>query len=250
MCAKIKRTLDGESKGIWIPVEVWNDNDLTINEIILLVKINSLNQSKDGCFASNANLGKYLGLSISRISEMITELTGKGYIEWIENLSYKTTRILKIIKPFDISNGSLENRGSTIRNSEKTLQDLPMYPSENAKHNNKDNNKENNKESNIYLKKNKFSSNHLDLNSKVELENLTEEQKDERFNAIYRALKKDEKWLYNANFALKIGKNATMYFLIEFLNEIKAKEEFHKPLKDIKAYYINWYKSNNLKKQY
>ena len=66
-------------KGVWIPKEIWLDENLTWMEKLLLVEIDSLDAEK-GCFASNAYFGKFFNLSASRISELVTQLVNKGYI--------------------------------------------------------------------------------------------------------------------------------------------------------------------------
>ena len=43
-------------KGVWIPKEIWLNTDLSIIEKVLLVEIDSLDNSDRGCFASNEYL--------------------------------------------------------------------------------------------------------------------------------------------------------------------------------------------------
>ena len=45
-------------KGVWIPKEIWLNTDLSIIEKVLLVEIDSLDNSDRGCFASNEYLAK------------------------------------------------------------------------------------------------------------------------------------------------------------------------------------------------
>ena len=67
-------------KGIWIPKELWLNNDLTIVEKILLVEIYSLESDKKGCYASNKFFAKFFNLSTGRISQMINSLKDRKYI--------------------------------------------------------------------------------------------------------------------------------------------------------------------------
>jgi hypothetical protein len=40
-------------KGVWIPVEIWDHEELSIREMILWTEIKFLD-GKDGCYASNS----------------------------------------------------------------------------------------------------------------------------------------------------------------------------------------------------
>lgn len=70
-------------KGVWIPSEIWLDENLTVQEMVFLIEIDSLDQKK-GCFASNQHFADFFGLSKSRSSEVIKKLEEKGYI----NITY------------------------------------------------------------------------------------------------------------------------------------------------------------------
>jgi len=72
-------TTERDFKGVWIPREIWLNDDLCWSAKLLLVEIDSL--AKNGeCFASNEYLGKFLKLSKKRVSELITELNRKGLV--------------------------------------------------------------------------------------------------------------------------------------------------------------------------
>ena len=85
-------------KGIWIPKEIWLDDNLNWVEKILLVEIDSLD-NEEGCFASNAYFANFFKLSKRRISELISSLNGKGYItiklEYKEGTKQVERRIVK-----------------------------------------------------------------------------------------------------------------------------------------------------------
>ena len=70
---------DRKFEGVWIPAEFWLDENLSIMEVVLLTEINSLDNEK-GCFASNAYLSNFFGLSKGRISQLVNQLKDKGYI--------------------------------------------------------------------------------------------------------------------------------------------------------------------------
>jgi uncharacterized phage protein (TIGR02220 family) len=71
--------LERDFKGIWIPREVWLSKDLTLQEKIILVEINSLD-GKDGCYATNDYFSEFFGYSKRRIIDTISSLEKKGYI--------------------------------------------------------------------------------------------------------------------------------------------------------------------------
>jgi hypothetical protein len=78
--------MERDFKGVWIPKDIWLNEDLGWTEKLLLVEIDSL--AKNGeCFASNEYFAKFFGLSKDRISKMITSLNRKGLLE--VNLVYK-----------------------------------------------------------------------------------------------------------------------------------------------------------------
>lgn len=73
--------MERDFKGIWIPKEIWLDNNLTWSEKMLLVEIDSLATLEKGCIATNEYLSNFFNLSKDRISKLISSLKSKGYIE-------------------------------------------------------------------------------------------------------------------------------------------------------------------------
>ncbi len=61
-------------KGVWIPKEIWLNTDLSIIEKVLLVEIDSLDNSDRGCFASNEYLANFVQLSEGRVANIISDL--------------------------------------------------------------------------------------------------------------------------------------------------------------------------------
>ena len=78
--------LERQFKGIWIPREIWLSKDLTLQEKVLLVEIDSLD-NENGCTATNQYFADFFGISKTRISILINNLIKKGYI--ISNIVYK-----------------------------------------------------------------------------------------------------------------------------------------------------------------
>jgi hypothetical protein len=67
-------------KGVWIPKEIWLNTDLSIIEKVLLVEIDSLDNSERGCFASNEYLASFVQLSEGRVANIISDLKKRGFI--------------------------------------------------------------------------------------------------------------------------------------------------------------------------
>ncbi len=82
-----------EFKGVWIPAEIWLNENLTIMEKLFLVEIGSLNGEK-GCYASNEHFSKFFTLSKNRCSEIIKSLESKGLI----TINYEYEENKKVIK--------------------------------------------------------------------------------------------------------------------------------------------------------
>lgn len=83
-------------KGVWIPAEIWDNNDLSWLEKCLWAEINALGTDEKPCFASNAYLSKMLQSTEKNISNMISKMRLKNMIKF---LSYdgRTRKIVAII---------------------------------------------------------------------------------------------------------------------------------------------------------
>ena len=81
-------------KGIWIPSEIWLCKELTIQEKIMLVEIDSLD-NEEGCYASNAYFAEFFNISQTRVSLVIKSLKEKGFITSTIHYKEGTKQILK-----------------------------------------------------------------------------------------------------------------------------------------------------------
>lgn len=81
-------------KGIWIPKEIWLSKDLTLQEKVFLVEIDSLD-NEGGCYAWNKYFSEFFEISKTRVSLVIKSLIDKWYIT--SEIIYKegTKEILK-----------------------------------------------------------------------------------------------------------------------------------------------------------
>lgn len=72
--------MNRDFKGIWIPKEIWLNNDLTLLEKIILIEIDSLD-NENHCIAGNDYLAEFCNCSERKVSDAIKKLTELGYIE-------------------------------------------------------------------------------------------------------------------------------------------------------------------------
>lgn len=84
-------------EGVWIPKEIYLNENLNALDKIIYAEINSLDNHLSGgdyCFASNEYLAKFCGCSIRKVSEQINKLISMGYLRvvrmdgrkrWIES---------------------------------------------------------------------------------------------------------------------------------------------------------------------
>ena len=78
--------------GVWIPRDIYLNNDLTWTEKILLVEINSLD-NEQGCFASNDYFAEFLSCTKTTISTSISKLKKLGLVQQVSFDG--RTRVLK-----------------------------------------------------------------------------------------------------------------------------------------------------------
>ena len=67
-------------KGVWIPKEIWLNEELTLIEKVIFVEIDSLD-NEDHCTAGNDYLATFCGCSERKVSDAIKKLSELGYIE-------------------------------------------------------------------------------------------------------------------------------------------------------------------------
>ena len=101
-------------KGIWIPAEIWLNEDLKVMEKLFLVEIDSLDNS-DGCFASNGYFADFFGISKGRCSQIIKSLEEKKMlkIKYHYEGQQITKRVLNILK-----GGIKFSKGGYLENDE------------------------------------------------------------------------------------------------------------------------------------
>lgn len=85
--------IERQFKGVWIPKDIWVNNNLNLQEKCFLTEINSLDDEERGCFALNGHFAKFFNLSKNRCSEVIKSLQDKGYID--VNYKYEGRKIVE-----------------------------------------------------------------------------------------------------------------------------------------------------------
>ena len=71
-------------KGIWIPKNLYLDRSITWTAKLLLIEIDSLDNG-NGCFASNAHLADFIGVSHEWVKRLIGELKEAGVVTVTEH---------------------------------------------------------------------------------------------------------------------------------------------------------------------
>lgn len=127
-------------KGLWIPIEIFTDKNLSDKEKHIYSLVIFLSQEKQYCFCTNKTISELLNISITQVSKLVNSLKDKGYIniEMIYKENSKEVEMRKLIP--------IEEKLNTLLN--KSLIPSPtklQYPIEEKFKDNKYNNKNINK---------------------------------------------------------------------------------------------------------
>ena len=72
--------MERQSKGIWIPIEIWENKSMSWNEKILFLEIDSYTSNKKDCYISNEYIAKFLGVTETSANKILSSLISKGYV--------------------------------------------------------------------------------------------------------------------------------------------------------------------------
>lgn len=72
--------MDRQIKGIFVPIEIWQDRTLTWNEKVLLMEVDSFTSKDMDCFFSNEYIANLLGVKEDTASKLVSSLIRKGFI--------------------------------------------------------------------------------------------------------------------------------------------------------------------------
>lgn len=119
-------------KGIWIPIEIWKDRNLSWNEKILFLEIDSYTSKDMDCYISNEYIANLLDISETNANKTLSSLISKGYViktkfdgrrRYVKSaLSITTTLPCQNRQPSYINNNTNNNNNNyTINNSTNTF---------------------------------------------------------------------------------------------------------------------------------
>ena len=72
--------LKREVKGIWIPIEIWERKDLSVNEKVLYAEIDSYTSKSKDCFMSDEYISAFLGVNKTNANKTLSSLIKKGLV--------------------------------------------------------------------------------------------------------------------------------------------------------------------------
>lgn len=103
---EVEAKIKGSFKGVWIPKDIWMDENLTWMEKCLWAEIHFLEEDDiGGCYASNEYLAKIFNSSKSAMANMISKLRNLGYLV---NVKFNgRQRIIKTAVTYKLNQTSL-----------------------------------------------------------------------------------------------------------------------------------------------
>jgi hypothetical protein len=81
-------------KGVWICAAIWLDPDLSWIEKALLAEIDCLVSELAPCYASNEHLAQRMGVSVSRVNDMLARLQSGGFVVRVQYDGRVTHRVV------------------------------------------------------------------------------------------------------------------------------------------------------------
>ena len=86
-------------KGLWIPIEILTDKNLSDKEKHIYSLVIFLSQEKQYCFCTNKTISKLLNISVTQVSKLVNSLKDKEYIniEMIYKENSKEVDVRKLI---------------------------------------------------------------------------------------------------------------------------------------------------------
>ena len=76
--------MDRIVKGIWIPIEIWQNESLSWNEKILLMEIDSFTAKGQDCYISNEYIAEFLGVTDRCARKYLSHLIDLGAIRVVK----------------------------------------------------------------------------------------------------------------------------------------------------------------------
>ena len=113
-------------KGIWIPIEIIEDDNLDWLNKVLLSEIISYSKLPLGCIASNDKFGELLNIHRGNVSKRISYLVENDYIKIIEKNKNQKKSKRTILPHKDISDNAQDNvrvRTDNVADTHKEVSD-------------------------------------------------------------------------------------------------------------------------------
>ena len=103
-------------KGLWIPAEIFLDEELTDKEKFVLSMILYLSDETGSCFASNQYIASVVKVTPNRVSKIISSLKNKKYIQVFLKYKKESKEIeqRQIIPIVQMNNGYSQNKQEGI----------------------------------------------------------------------------------------------------------------------------------------
>ena len=101
--------MDRIVKGIWIPIEIWQNRSLSWNEKILLMEIDSFTAKDRECYISNEYIAELLGVSVSWASKCLSHLLELGLVRVVKFDGRKRYVESTIQFKADLNDSSMQN---------------------------------------------------------------------------------------------------------------------------------------------
>ena len=120
-------------KGIWVPIEIWEAKDLSWNEKILLMEVDSFTSQGKDCYISDEYVADLLNINLRNANKNISNLIKKGYIKktrfdgrrrYVESLLCRADMSLKteqtcLERQYTYNNILIEEDKSSLINNKK-----------------------------------------------------------------------------------------------------------------------------------
>lgn len=122
-----------EFKGIWIPKEIWLDKRLSALDKIVLMEIDSLDNTQNGCYASNKHIAEFCQCSEPTVTRTIAKLEQFGYLyvyryggrhRAIKTNIEKNDNLIKMISQTNQNDQAASSKRLASNNREKYIEDI------------------------------------------------------------------------------------------------------------------------------
>jgi len=112
-------TKERKAKGIWIPIEIWEDKNLSWKEKILLLEIDSFTTNNEDCFFSDQYISELLSISVTNANKTLSSLIQKGYV--VKTRFDGRRRYIRTALSFSIEQSCQKQQGGLVENDNPTL---------------------------------------------------------------------------------------------------------------------------------